>query len=72
MGSKLYRDEEGAMVAGVIAGLARHFKQDPTLFRVAAILFIVITGFFPGLLIYLGAWIVMPTKPKGADYIINE
>jgi phage shock protein C len=72
MAQKLYREEDGAMVVGVMAGLANYFKLDPTLFRVMAILFLVLTGFFPGLLIYLGAWLVMPTRPKHANYTIVE
>lgn len=72
MEKKLYREEDEAMVVGVMAGLARYFKQDPTLFRVMAILFLVITGFFPGLLLYLGAWLVMPKRSKHADYTIDD
>lgn len=60
------------MVVGVVAGLAKYFKQDPTLFRVIAILFLVLTGFFPGILLYLGAWLVMPKRTKHADYTIVE
>jgi len=44
MSKKLYREEDGAMVVGVVAGLANYFKQDPNLFRVLAILFLVLTG----------------------------
>lgn len=72
MEKKLYREEDEAMVVGVLAGLARFFKQDATLFRVLAILFLILTGFFPGILIYFGAWLVMPSRPKHADYIIVE
>lgn len=72
MEKKLYREEDEAMIVGVVAGLAKYFKQDPTLFRVLAILFLIFTGVFPGLLIYLGALLVMPTRPKHADYTIVE
>jgi phage shock protein C len=61
---RLKRDEERAVVAGVMSGLANYFDQDPVLFRVAAIVFLVLTGIFPGLLIYLAAWIIMPTQTK--------
>jgi phage shock protein C len=67
----LHRDEETALVAGVLGGLAKYFDQDPTLFRLAAVVFIVLTGVFPGLLIYLFAWFVVPRPPK-ADYIVVE
>ena len=66
---KLKRDEERAVIGGVLSGLANYFEQDPTLFRVAAIVFLILTGIFPGLLIYLAAWIVMPKRERGeADY----
>ena len=72
MSKKLERDEETKLVAGVLGGLARYFEQDPTLFRLAAVFFILITGVFPGLLFYLIAWLVVPTsKPPKADYTIN-
>ena len=71
MQKKLYREEDQVMVAGVISGLANYFKQDPTLFRVLAVTFLILTGVFPGIILYLGAWFVMPRRPK-ADYIIVE
>jgi len=38
-----------------------------------AIVFLVLTGFFPGVLLYLGAWIVMPKDDRPhADYDVSE
>lgn len=73
MKKKLERDEEKAVISGVVAGMANYFDQDPVLFRVAAITFLVITGVFPGLLLYIAAWIIMPKKSKmQVDYDISE
>lgn len=73
MKRKLKRDEEKAVVAGVLSGLANYFNQDPTLFRIVAIAFLILTGVFPGLLLYIAAWIVMPKNgPLKADYEIKE
>jgi len=73
MNKKLERDEETRLVAGVLGGLARYFEQDPALFRLAAVFFILITGVFPGLLVYLIAWIIVPSnKPPKADYTITK
>lgn len=75
MKRKLEREEEHAVVAGVLAGLAKYFDQDPVLFRVIAIAFLILTGVFPGLLFYLIAWIVMPLRRAAtvhADYEVNE
>lgn len=66
---KIYRDQETALVAGVLSGLAEYFKQDPVVFRLIAIVLLILTGFFPGILFYLMAWAMMPRKPKiQADY----
>ena len=74
MKKKLQRDEEKAVVSGVLAGLAEYFNQDPVLFRVLAITFLILTGFFPGILLYLAAWVVMPKRDNRnkADYEVVE
>lgn len=73
MKKKLQRDEEKAVVSGVLAGLAEYFNQDPVLFRVLAIAFLILTGFFPGILLYLAAWIVMPKRANHqVDYEVVE
>lgn len=62
MNKRLERDEEKAVVAGVVIGLAEYFDQDPVLFRVMAVAFFILTGVFPGLLVYLVAWLMIPKK----------
>jgi phage shock protein C len=71
---KLERDEEKALVSGVLAGLANYFGQDPVLFRVLAISFLILTGIFPGILLYLAAWVVMPKDKRrsSVDYEVVE
>ncbi len=70
---RIYRDEDTAVIAGVLSGLANYFKQDPVLFRLTAIVLLVITGFFPGILFYIIAWFIIPRKEKPkADYTIDE
>lgn len=72
---KLQIRQENKMVGGVLAGLANYFDEDPTLFRVLAIIFLILTGVFPGLLIYIATWLVMPkhdSKDDEADYDITE
>jgi len=73
MKKRLERDEEKAVISGVLAGLADYFNQDPVLFRVAAIMFLLLTGVFPGLILYLAAFVIMPKKDKHrVDYEIIE
>jgi phage shock protein C len=73
-GSKrLYRIQDGRLVAGVCAGLAAYFGIDPTLVRVG---FVVLTAFGGlGALLYLGAWVVIPEETDGtsiAENFINK
>ena len=73
MKKKLQRDQEQAVVSGVLAGMAKYWNQDPVLFRVLAVTFLIFTGFFPGVLLYIGAWIVMPKDARtDVDYEIVE
>lgn len=62
MNKRLERDAENKVIAGVLSGLADYFKQDPVLFRLLAIVFLIVTGLFPGLLFYIVAWIIMPER----------
>ncbi len=73
MKKKLERDQEKAIISGVLSGMANYFGQDPVLFRVFAITFLILTGFFPGILLYLTAWIIMPkSEPHRVDYEVVE
>lgn len=73
MKKKLERDKEKAIVSGVLSGMANYFDQDPVLFRVLAVAFLILTGVFPGLLLYLAAWLVMPKSgTKRVDYEVIE
>ena len=64
MKKRLERDVDKAVFAGVLAGLAEYFGQDPVFFRVVAIIFLIVTGFFPGILFYVVAWVLMPKKDQ--------
>jgi len=54
------RSKDNVLVAGVCAGFAEYFEQDPTVWRLGFVFFLLITGLMPGLLMYLVAWIVLP------------
>jgi phage shock protein C len=70
---RLYRIRDGRIVAGVCAGLAAYFGVDPTLVRLAFALLTVFGGL--GVLLYLGAWVVVPDEVDGtsiAETMINK
>ncbi len=71
MSKKLQRPYEGKWVAGVLAGLARYFDQDPLLFRLLAIVVLIITGIFPGALLYFIAWLIIPKEAR-VEYTVVE
>ena len=55
---KLYRSKN-KVVGGVCAGLADYFDIDPIIMRLLFVVFI-LSGF--GLLVYILAWIFVPSK----------
>jgi phage shock protein C len=48
------------MIAGVCAGIAEYFGWEVTLFRVVFVLVSILSAAFPGILVYLVLWVVMP------------
>jgi phage shock protein C len=59
MKKKLTRSDN-KMIAGVCAGIAEYFGWDVTLVRVIYVLLSVFSAAFPGILVYIILWIVMP------------
>jgi phage shock protein PspC (stress-responsive transcriptional regulator) len=62
MNKRLYKDEKNGMIGGVCQGLAEHFDADVSLIRILAVLSIFVSGL--GLIAYLAAWIILPTKEE--------
>lgn len=48
------------LIAGVCAGIAEHLGWDVTVVRVAYVLLSIMSAAFPGILVYIILWIVMP------------
>ncbi len=48
------------LIAGVCAGIAEYFGWEVTLFRVAYVLASILSVAFPGILVYVVLWVVMP------------
>ena len=57
---RLRRSRSNRMVAGVIAGLARYFGFDPTMARIIYVILSVVSVAFPGILVYVLLWVIMP------------
>ena len=63
MKKRLHRSNENKVVAGVCGGIAEYFDMDPTLIRLAWILFCALGG--SGVLAYIIAAIIIPEKTAG-------
>jgi len=50
------------MIGGVCAGIARHFDWSVTTTRVAYVLLSIFSAAFPGILVYLILWLVLPVE----------
>lgn len=61
MNKKLYRCEEGKMIGGVCAGIGEYFNIDPTVVRLAFVIFGCMGG--SGILAYILAYVIIPVKP---------
>ena len=48
------------MISGVCGGLAEWMNLDPTIVRIAYVLISIFSAAFPGILVYIILWIVMP------------
>jgi phage shock protein C len=59
-GERLTRSRSNKLIAGVIAGIARYFGMDVTVARVLYVILSVVSVAFPGFLVYLILWIIMP------------
>jgi len=56
----LRRSRSDRMIAGVVAGLAKYFGIDPTMARVIYVVGSVISAAFPGILVYVILWAIVP------------
>jgi phage shock protein PspC (stress-responsive transcriptional regulator) len=56
----LHRSREHKMIAGVCGGLADWLGWDPTVVRILYVLASILSVAFPGILVYIVLWILMP------------
>ncbi|MBR3726519.1 MAG: PspC domain-containing protein [Prevotella sp.] len=59
-GKKLLRSRSDRWVAGICGGIGDYFDVDPALVRLVYMLLTFFSAGFPGLMIYLVLWLVMP------------
>ena len=59
---RLYRSGKDRMLGGVCGGISEFLDLDPSLLRIAWVLFGLVYG--TGILAYVIAWIIIPRNPK--------
>jgi phage shock protein C len=60
--SKLTRSTTNRVIAGVCGGLAEHFGWPATRVRVGYVILSVLSAAFPGALVYLVLWFLIPER----------
>lgn len=59
---RLYLSSDNKQLAGVCGGISEYFNLDPTIVRLGWVLVTLVTGIVPGIVAYIIAAAVMPTK----------
>ena len=62
MSRGLSRSRNDRVLAGVMGGIARRFGWNPTLLRVLYVVVSIASAGFPGILVYLILWLLMPEE----------
>lgn len=57
----LRRSSDHRMIAGVIGGIAEHFGLNVTLLRIVYVVVSILSVAFPGILVYLLLWVIIPS-----------
>jgi phage shock protein C len=58
----LTRSRKDRLIGGVCGGLAKTLGWNPTLVRILYVLVSILSAAFPGILVYIILWIVMPEE----------
>lgn len=59
----LYRSRRNSIIAGVCGGIAEWLGWSPTWVRLLYVLISILSIAFPGLIVYIILWVVMPKAP---------
>ena len=60
----LYRSNRSNMIAGVMGGIAERFGWNANLLRLIFVIVSVMSAAFPGILVYLVLWLVIPKQKQ--------
>lgn len=60
---RLYRSRTEMQLAGICGGLGLFFRIDPVVIRLLWVGVTCLTGFLPGIVAYVVAWLIVPLEP---------
>jgi len=61
----LRRSRANRQIAGIMGGLAEYFRVDATLVRVLYVVGSIVSAAFPGILVYILLWVLIPEADEG-------
>jgi phage shock protein PspC (stress-responsive transcriptional regulator) len=61
----LRRSRDRRIIAGVLGGIAERFDLNVTLLRVLYVIVSIASAAFPGILVYLILWLLIPVRRPG-------
>lgn len=61
---RLRRSRSNKMIGGVIGGLAEYYHFSPNGLRIIYVIVSVLSAAFPGILVYLILWLLLPLESK--------
>lgn len=70
--SPLRRSRSNRMIAGVVAGLAKYLGMDVSLARVLYVLISICSAAFPGILVYVIFWILVPEEEHDDPRVVSN
>ena len=68
----LYRSATNRTMSGIFGGPGEYFGVDPTVLRLLFVFFLVMTGVFPGVFLYIIAILIVPEAPSKQDVILDD
>lgn len=64
-GKKLYRSKTDKVFTGLLGGLGAFFDIDPVLLRLGFVILVILSGFWPGVVVYIIAAVMVPVEGEG-------
>lgn len=59
----LYKSDKNKVLSGVLGGLGEYYNVDPTILRLGFLIIVLMSGLFPGVIAYIIAVFIVPSKP---------